>query len=134
MYRTHGQNLGRALLEFFLLRLDAAAHAANHIGVLAAQAAQLGQLVIKIVAAHIDNALNLGLQLRHIGLHGRLQHLLATPHDAVGQQVFERWQTTGLQQRIIFAHLGHQTFLRRHRQYLVFRQAQKVGRVLLLTS
>ena len=39
MDRAHGQNSARALIKFFLLHLDAATHARNHIDVLATQTA-----------------------------------------------------------------------------------------------
>ena len=115
MHRAHGLNPGRALVKLFVLTLDARAHAGNHTGVLAAQAAQLSQLVIQLSAAHINNSVHLPLQLLHIGMYCGLQHLLALPHDAVGQQVLKRGQAAGLQQDIVAAHLGNQTLLGRNR-------------------
>ena len=39
MDRAHGQNSAGALIEFFLLHLDTATHARNHVDVLATQTA-----------------------------------------------------------------------------------------------
>ena len=132
MHQAHGLDPGGAGIEIALLALDAVAHGGNHAGVLAAQAAQLGHLVVQVAAADIEHALHLDLQLLHIGPDSRLQHLLALAHDALGQHVLEHGQPAGLQQRLVAGDLGHQALLCRHGQHPLHRQAQHLGRFLAL--
>ena len=114
-HRAQRLELGDALLELFLLALHAHQHVLDHRVVLAAQAAQLEQLLDDVAATHLQQLLRACRHVLHRQLHLLGDDLATLRNQLIRQHRLQLEQSALRQQLMVMADLGHQALLRRHR-------------------
>ena len=128
MNRANRLNLGGTEVEFTLLLLNAMAHGFDHRCILTPQAAKLCHLVIKVPPPNVDDTRRFSAQARHARGHSSAQYGLAPAHDAFGQGLLQRGQSTGFQQYVIRGDLGDQALLGRYRHHTIQGHTQHLRR------
>ncbi len=126
-YQPQRLELGDALLELLFLGLHAHQHVLDHRVVLAAQAAQLEQLLDDAAAAALQQLLRAACHLLHRALHLVGDDLAPLRDQLVRQHVLELRQAAARQQVVVVSDLGHQALLRRHRIDARLVDAQHMG-------
>ena len=104
------------------------AHALDDRSILPTQTPQLSHLIIEIATPDVDDTGSFGSQIGNTCSNGGPQNRLAASHHPLCQDLFKRWQATGLQQYIVAGNFCDQALLSRNRYHLLQRDAQHLGR------